>query len=331
MPSRRTLLKSLAVGPAVLATAGLASTHVSGSAPEAVKRGVKGWHYRYALGAVEVHVLSDGVLAFPPHPTFGGDQVPEEEVLNVLKSNYRPLDSIRAQLNVALVDTGKLRILVDTGYGERGREGTGALLASLELAGYAPGDIDMILISHAHPDHLFGCTRTDGEPIFPRAKILISKEEKAAWTRNEEELAQLEADGDRLAGLYRSINTIFAQAEDRMVTVSMDNKLAEGVKLLPLPGHTPGHVGIHLGSRDEELMLLADAANHEILMTEKPDWPFGFDVDPVQTAETRRDLFGKLADQRIPCLGYHWAWPGVAHIGRDGDHFRWHPVPMRRS
>lgn len=287
-----------------------------------------GTFYRYAVGKLEAVVLTDGYIRFSPHPTFGKDQVDAEAVHAVLRDHFRGVDSIDAQLNVTIIDTGKERILVDTGYGDRGGSTTGWLPKSLSAAGYAPGDITRILISHAHPDHLYGLTRQDGTPVYPNAEVLITGAEKAFWTKSPDELESMKAAEHPRAGMMANINSIFNSMADRLQIIEPDTRIAPGVDTIDLHGHTPGHVGIKLESDDQRLLILADAANHEILMTAKPDWPFGFDNDPEQTAKTRRRIFGIAADQRIPCLGYHWSFPGIGHIGRDGGGaFRYYPAP----
>lgn len=325
--SRRNALKTLGLGMPFLAAGGL-KAHAD-SHKEAPIPARKGWFYRHPVGGVEVTVLTDGAIQFPPHPTFGGEMATKEEVHAVLKAHYRDTERVNAELNLCLVDDGKTRTLIDTGYGERAPATAGRLLASLQLAGYQPADIDRIVITHAHPDHLYGLTQKDGTPVFPNARVLIHGLEKAFWSKTEAELAAMKTDGNRLAGMVQNINDIFSQLGDRLETNSPGARLDDTLTLVDLHGHTPGHQGVMVESDGSRLLVLGDTANNEILMTAEPDWPFGFDNDPKQTALTRRDIFGKVADQRIEVLAYHWSVPGLAHIGRDGDAFRWHPSPMK--
>lgn len=309
-------------------TAAHAASH-SGKAHQAGLQG--GYFYRYPVGKFQVFVLTDGYLRFPSHPTFGKEDASKEEVQSVLRAHYRDPEFIDAQLNLTLIDTGSSRILVDTGYGERGGATSGWLKESLKAAGYSPEDIDHILISHAHPDHLYGLTRKSGESVFPNASVWIHHKEKQFWTRTADELEAMAAAENPQAGMLQNINSIFAGVADRIQLFDTPTELIPGVRTLELFGHTPGHSGLMLESEDQRILVLADTANHEILMTVEPDWPFGFDHDPVATAKTRREVFGVAADQKIPCIGYHWSYPGIAYIGREGNAFRWHPTPWSWS
>lgn len=324
--SRRTLLKSLGLSMPLLATSGLRAQ--SSAENTSTKPAKTGWFYRHSVGRVQVYVLTDGTLQFPSHPTFGGDQVTAGDVQSVLSAHYRNPETIVAQMNLCLVDDGTTRTLIDTGYGKRGPATAGRLLASLQLAGYGPQDIDCILITHAHPDHLFGLTGLDGRPVFPNARIFIHDTEKKFWTKSSAELEAMQSSGNPSAGMVQTINNIFSSVDTQLETNASGARISDSLALLDLPGHTPGHQGVMISSDDQRLLVLGDTANNEILMTAQPDWPFGFDNDPAQTARTRRDIFGKVADQRIEVIAYHWSVPGLAHIGRDGTAFRWHPSPM---
>jgi len=283
--------------------------------------------YRYPVGKAMVTVLTDGELPFPPHPTFGGDQFSREQVNSVLTEHYYPTDVIRAQLNLAIIEAGNTVTLVDAGYGERGREGTGQLWGNIQNAGYGAGDIDRVVITHAHPDHFNGLTTADGNPLYPNAEVLISEPEAATWQRTDEQIAEMQAAENPMTGVFATNNQIMSQLGDRLRTIAADTKFTDHLTGIELHGHTPGHIGVMVQDGDETLAILGDAANHEVLTTVLPDIPFGFDFDPAAAAATRRDIFGRLAADRIPALGYHWSFPGIGYIGRHGDAFRYYAKP----
>src|SRR5260370_22570220 len=178
MLDRRMLLRagSAAVGAAALAPA-------IAHAPQAGKRAQPGF-YRFKLGTIEITVISDGTLAFPAE-TLWGDRA--EAARGLLTSTFQPSSPVGLQINTILVNTGDKLVLIDAGCGvDKFQKTTGGLIGNLAAAGYAPGDIDMILFTHCHFDHLWGISdHENASLLFPSAEFVASEAEVAFWSAPE--------------------------------------------------------------------------------------------------------------------------------------------------
>lgn len=332
--SRRRLLQTLGItslaGATGLGSRVLGADGPAGDAPVPAPHGAG--YYRHPLGKYAVYVLSEGTLRLPSvHPVIGGAAATEAEVKEALEAVFLPTDHAITQLSPVLIDTGEARILVDVGYGDASSDTAGELIGNLAHAGFAPGDITHIVITHAHPDHMWGLVDGDNQPLFPYAEILLGKTEHAFWHRSASELEELK-DDPKLGGIHGLMSrnsAIFDRVGDQLRAVDDDAEVYPGVKLLPMHGHTPGHTGLHLRSGDDALVLTADLANHEHLFFSHPEWAFGFDFDPAHAARTRREVLAKLAADGTEFLGYHFSFPNLGHVKKNGDAFRFYPSPWR--
>ena len=261
-------------------------------------------HRRIALGDVEATVLLSGTVTNPqdPHTIFGLN-VEQAEFDEVSREAFLPVDRSQFFFQPVAVNTGGRLVLLDTG---RDAEG---IVAALEAAGYAPEDVDQVVITHMHGDHVGGLMR-DGAPTFPNAAYTTGETEMAHWR---------EARGD-------AYEANVAPLEDRFELVGDGAEVAPGLTATAMFGHTPGHMGYRLASGDRQLMLCADMTNHYVWSLAHPDWEVRFDMDKAAAAETRRRVLGMLADDRIPMAGYHMPFPALGFVERAGDDgFRWVP------
>jgi len=275
-------------------------------------------------------LLSDGALSLSPvHPTFGGEAATLEEVQATLAEAFLPTDAALMHLNLLFIDTGEARILVDVGYGPQSNAEApmGKLVGNLAHAGYAPSDITHIIISHAHPDHLWGVSDTEGNVLFPNAEVIFVEAEWAHWRKSEDEIAAMAEDPEMsgFVNLFTRTNACMTAIEAHKRLVEPDATIVPGVRLVPAPGHTPGHTAVLVEQGDERLLHLGDTANHHVLYPKNPRWHFGFDNDPVAAGYTRLRLFQQIASERARVAAYHFPFPGIGHIGRDGEAFRWFP------
>lgn len=287
---------------------------------------VAGW-YRFRLGAFECTVVSDGAITLaPPHPTFGGGVATEAEVTAALRRAFLPEDRLPTAINCLVVNTGSQLILLDAGVGAQPvfGPGTGRLVDSLIAAGIQPGEVDLVAFTHAHPDHAWGIADGAGNSVFPNARYAMSSTDFDTWT-NEAMLAQPEP----IRSFVQGTRAVLLPRRDRFAMLAVNAEVALGIRAVPTPGHTPGHIAFHLESEGQRLLVLGDIANHHVLALSRPDWPFGFDSDAAQAVATRRRTLDMAATDRVQVLGYHFPWPGLGHVEKVGQGFGFVPTPWQ--
>src|SRR5580693_7843070 len=285
MLDRRMLLRagSAAVGAAALAPTAPALAH----APQAGERAQPSF-YRFKLGTIETTVVSDGSVAFPAE-TLWGDRAEDAE--DLLTSTFQPRSPVQLQLNTTLVNTGDKLVLIDAGCGvDKFQKTTGRLIGNLAAAGYAPGDIDMILFTHAHFDHLWGIS--DGENaslLFPSAEFVASETEVAFWS------APDLADKLPPAQQPRVTQANLKLATPRLRQIKAMAEIVPGITAFGTPGHTPGHLAVNISSGREQLLLTGDVVVNSAVSFLHPEWPFGFDIDLPLATKTRMAFLDRAA------------------------------------
>ena len=317
--SRRSLL---ALG------AGLgASTMLGGSAiARAPKLGTQSpyWH-RFVLGDAEVTVVSDGPLPLgDPSGTFTG--VPKEEVKKMLADNFLSPDNVVLEQNSPIVNTGDKLILFDTGMGTSKMFGasTGRQQKSMMEAGIKPEDIDAVVCSHAHIDHIGGIIDANDKPLFPNAQVYISQSDFDFWT-DEGKL------GSPAKDFVVHARKNLMPVRDRIKFFRDGEEFLPGVQAIAAPGHTVGHTIFMVSSAGKSFAFLGDLSHHSVLLLERPRMEFSYDTDPKQAAESRVKLLTILAANKTPVMSYHFAWPGYGHVAKAGDGFHYYPEPMQMT
>ena len=281
------------------------------------------YYYRFALGQAEVTVVSDGPLPLgDPGSSFLG--VPKEEVYGMLEANFLAKDNVILEQNIPIVNFGDRLVMFDTGMGFSKMFGptTGRLLKSMEEAGIKPGDIDAIVCSHAHVDHIGGICTADGKPNFPNARIYISQIDHDYWLDDARLGTPAKAFGEHARANLRPVR-------DRIVFFKDGQEFLPGVQALAAPGHTPGHHIFQVASAGKSFAFLGDLTHHAVLLTERPRLEFAYDVDPKQAVQSRVKLLTMLAEQKTPVMSYHFAWPGFGNLAKAGDGFRYYPAAMQ--
>jgi glyoxylase-like metal-dependent hydrolase (beta-lactamase superfamily II) len=275
-------------------------------------------HYRFRLGDYGVTTLLDGALQFDgPHPIFGEDQ-PEDAVQELAEANFLPRSRMENVFVPVVVGTGERLVLFDAGNAAARGPGAGNLVAVLEAAGYRAEQVDVVVITHMHPDHIGGLM-ADGRPAFPNARYVTGQVEYDFWAHE-----------DRLSGptegVARLVQSNVVPLAERMSFIGDGDEVVPGITAQAAFGHTPGHLAFHLESGGRRLLLWADTANHYVVSVQRPDWHVRFDMDKEGAAATRRRLLDMAASERLPVIGYHMPFPGVGYIDRGADGYRWVPA-----
>lgn len=318
--SRRTLLKGIGVGAAALTVGNLVSSTSTVSAQSNPTRADEAAFYRFRMGSFDVTVITDGYLNLPTAVL--GTNASEGAVSALLADNYLPTDLFVAPTHAMLVNTGDNLVLIDTGLGGVVLPGfetdSGKLVPTMRLLGIDPADVDTLIVTHAHPDHIGGILDANGAPQFPNATYHISQAEWDFWLN-----APTDASDD-LANFFATLaqNTLLP-LEDRVQKFDGETVIVPGVSVVPAPGHTPGHCAVMIGTGDDRVLNIADTTLHYIIGLEEPAWHTGLEIDPIAAEQSRIALLSRASTEKIKVFGYHFPFPGIGYPVRDGDNDRW--------
>lgn len=275
---------------------------------------------RRKVGDYVVTYLSDGFL----NGSFDYLQgIAPDDAARMLEDAYRPPLAHLAIASYIVQGRGRT-VLIDSGAG--GFNGWGGRFPmALATAGVQPEDVDTILVSHGHIDHMGGLT-LHGKPVFPKAEVIVNETELNFWRDD----GIMNAVGDDAKPFFVAARAAFDAYDERLTPVS-PGEVLPGITLVPLPGHTPGHAGFRISSDGQELLIWTDVTHIADIQVARPEVTIAFDVDPDQARATRMKVLDQAASERVPIAGMHLNMPGFMLIERRGTGYAkvdlpWTPV-----
>jgi glyoxylase-like metal-dependent hydrolase (beta-lactamase superfamily II) len=287
--------------------------------------------YRYKVGDYECTSINDGARSFPM-PDKWVTNVAKDEALAAAEAAYMPKGMVTVPFNPQLINTGSKLILVDTGNGiatlEPTKGAVGRTLQNLAAAGVDPKSIDIVLISHLHPDHTNGIRALDGSMAFPNAELMVPAKEWEFWMSDEN---AAKAESEITKNYFANVKKIYAGIESKVTKYDWGKEVAPGITAVATPGHTPGHTSFAVASGNSKILIQSDVTNIPEFFLRNPDWHVAYDYDPALAQETRHKFYDMAVAEKATVVGFHFTFPSVGHVEKDGNGYRlipaaWNPV-----
>ncbi|MAU00061.1 MAG: hypothetical protein CL608_23205 [Anaerolineaceae bacterium] len=274
--------------------------------------------FHFSVGAFDCLVINDGNISGNAEMLF--INAPVQRLAKVLHAHTLDPEHLPSTWSCLLVKTADHVVLIDTGLGS-GQPVGGHLLPILAEEGVSPTDIDTVILTHGHGDHIGGCVTESGDPAFPKATYFMGKDEWLYWTSEATLAQESDSTADFARKKLRPLTAILQTVED-------GQEIVPGIRVVVAPGHTMGQIVVQIASDGEQLLFLADVALHPIHV-EHPDWVSQMDADPAQTVLTRQKMFQWAVDHNALVLAFHFPpFPSLGHIVPDGSGWRWQAIDL---
>jgi glyoxylase-like metal-dependent hydrolase (beta-lactamase superfamily II) len=270
---------------------------------------------RYKVGELEITALLDGYLDVTPELVIGYEASEGQRLRDAALVEG---EALRIPVNAYLVNTGDRLILVDAGTSDALGPTMGRLPDALAAAGVTPDQVDALLITHMHPDHLFGVIDGNGNKVFKNAELILPEVDKAFWFDD----AAMNGAPEQFKPFFVGARKAADAYKDSQTLISGDKEVLPGIRSMALPGHTPGHTGYLFDSNGETLVIAGDIIHMAVYQFSRPDWGIGFDIDPGQAVTTRKAFLDQAAADKLFFAGAHIPFPGMGRVAKDGEGYR---------
>jgi glyoxylase-like metal-dependent hydrolase (beta-lactamase superfamily II) len=313
--SRRAML----AGAAAAAAAATTSDTIEAAAPKIGKQAPG--YYRYKVGDFEITVIQDGVWL----RKLEASTVPNVAVADVqraLTEAFQPADVVSIPFSPIVVNTGSKLVMLDTSVGGRFVPTTGTHMENFLAAGLDPKAVDLIVVSHFHPDHVNGIWTKDDKIAFPNAEIMVPAQEWAYWMDD----ARQSSPPEPLKGLFANNKRVFAPIANKVTRFEPGKEVAPGITSLPAFGHTPGHCAFVIASGNDSILHIQDSVGNPALFARYPEWQYGSDMDRAMAVDTRKKLLDRAAADKQRIQAMHFPFPGTGYIVREGTGYRFQPA-----
>ena len=286
--------------------------------------------FRFDIGEFECVSVSDGALNYPIEDLFSN--VPLDLVEEALRQLNLPTAQVMTPYTCLYIDTGEHRVLVDTGAGNLGAHAaqmfpgldhstsvTGLLLENMRASGIEPSEIDTVIITHAHPDHVGGTLNETGELVFSNAHYFISQDEWNFWNSDT-------ATTKTPPFMVETARQNLEPLKDRLTLVEDTSEIVPGARAIATSGHTPGHIALFITSGDERLLHVSDAVLYPLHL-QHPEWTPVFDILPEQASASKRRIFDLAAEETALVFAHHFPpFPSLGHVRKEEQGWRWEPI-----
>ena len=318
--ARRSLLQ------AGLATAAVIPADARAAAPLATQQ-MPG-AYRLAVGEIQVTALLDGHTAFADQALAGlFPDYDASTAARLRRAAFIPEGRIPLAVNAYLINTGTKLVLVDAGAAGALGPTLGQIPRNLAAAGVAPDQVDVVVVTHFHRDHAAGLLNAGGAALFPKAELVVADAEVAYW-QDDAAMAQARP---AVRSFFEPARSAMAPYAARLRRIAPGAEVVPGVTTVPLPGHTPGHMGVRVHSGRDQLLAWGDVVHAQSLQMPRPEWSIAFDSDPALAAGTRTRTFDMAATDRLLIAGMHLDFPGIGYVVRRQEGYGFEPLPWRSA
>lgn len=275
--------------------------------------------YQFDFGQSKITMLLEGHVARADLHPFVATNADAKDVEALATRHHLPYPELEHGFVTTLIHTGDKLIAFDPGFGENAPMPTaGYFSESLSQAGYSLADVDIVAISHSHPDHI-GNLMTQGVPTFPNAEVVFGRTEYDYWNR-----------GENISDMRQHTLSLFQKVAvplaERMRFIEPEESIVAGLTAINAFGHSAGHLAFHFEDSNQRLLMLNDTVAHCVASFARPDWHFSMDDDPQAAAGTRQRMLNMAATENVPVIAFHMPFPAIGYVEKSGSGFAYQPA-----